>query len=239
MADEKFKLPWSSYEELVKIVKAYGSVDEAVGLSEVKKLSGLNPSTISSNNGFLTAVGVLESGAKKVPTELGKKLALALEHDVREDIVASWREAVCGNEFFTKLLTAIRIRDGMDEQTLESHIAYSAGQPKKKPVMTGARTVVDILRVANLITESDGKISAMAVMPETLGTEVRPAEKVSKPGPLTVRTPGQAEPDESKVPISIRININCTPSELEGLAEKVRTLQKDIAKRDSTDDEAA
>ena len=240
MPDEKFKLPWSSYEELVKIIKAYGHVSQAASLVEVSKLSGTNRTIISSNAGFLTAIGILESGAKKIPTLQGKELSQALEYDIKDQIMNYWRKVIRGNDFFEKLLTAIKIRNGMDEETLKSHIAYSAGQPRKQRFMTGARTVIDILLTAGLIKESDGKITtsvkAAEVMPihrredtkgelETPSKEIQPLVKEARPS-LDVR-------------INFQVNINCTPAELGELAGKLRTLMKEFSLGNENDDKSA
>jgi len=41
MADDKFKLPLSSYEELTKIIKSYGHFNAPAGLEEVRKFIGM------------------------------------------------------------------------------------------------------------------------------------------------------------------------------------------------------
>jgi hypothetical protein len=240
MPEEKFKLPWSSYDELIKIIRAYGQVSQAVSLKEISDLSGTNPTIISSNAGFLTAIGILESGAKKIPTPQGRELSQALEHNMSEQIMNHWRRITSGNDFFEKLLTAIKIRNGMDEETLKSHIAYSAGQPRKQRVMTGTRTVIDILFAAGLITEADGKITssveAIKVVPnhlreerkrelETSVKETRPLIKEARPS-LDVR-------------VNFQVNINCNPAELEELAEKLRTLLKEFSLSNENDDKSA
>src|ERR1051325_11263767 len=157
MADDKFKLPQSSYEELTKIIKSYGQFDEPADLNEVSKLISLHPTIVSRNAGFLVASGVLETGARKVLTGMGRDLARALEHEMPEEIRRCWQTVVTSTDFLAKVLAAIRIRSGMDQQTLEGHVAYSAGQPKKPQFMTGARTIIDILKAAELIREVDGK----------------------------------------------------------------------------------
>jgi hypothetical protein len=142
MADDKFKLPQSSYEELTKIIKAYGHFDEPAELTAVSRLVSLHTTIISRNAGFLVAVGVLEGGSKKTATVIGRELAHALEHEMPDEIRGSWQKIVTENEFLSKILAAIRIRNGMDHQTLESHVAYSA-EPKKPQFMT-ARNIIDI-----------------------------------------------------------------------------------------------
>ena len=76
----------SSYEELTKVIKAYGHFSEPQPLDEISKFIGLHPTLISKNVGFLTGVGILEGGARKVPTNYGRKLAHALEHIMPDDI---------------------------------------------------------------------------------------------------------------------------------------------------------
>ena len=56
------------YEELTKIIKAYGRFSVPVGLDNVSKFIGIHTTIISGNAGFLIAVGVLDPGARKVLT---------------------------------------------------------------------------------------------------------------------------------------------------------------------------
>ena len=164
MPAEKFKLPASSYEELTKIIKAYSPFSEPAELGEVSKFIGIDSTVISRNVGFLLELAILNPGQKKCLSSIGRELAQSLEHEMPDEIRSNWREVVKETDFLAKLITAIRIRNGMDEATLQSHIAFSAGQPKKPQFMTGARTVIDILRAAELIKEKDGKVVVAADM---------------------------------------------------------------------------
>lgn len=231
MAEEKFKLPQSSYEELVKIIKAYGNLTEPANLETVSNLLGIHITIISRNAGFLTAVGILESGAKKFLTPEGMELARALEHGVTDQIRDWWRKIVLSNVFLKKLLTAIKIRGGMDEASLETHIAYSAGQPKKKQFMTGARAIVDILQTAELINELDGKlISTVSDTPSEiesnlLETDKPKSEKIdTKPHREIIQT---VQPTPN-IQINIRVDISCTLSEIDVLGEKLKSLMKEL-----------
>jgi hypothetical protein len=80
MTQEKFKLPRSSYEELCKIINAYGGTSNPASLDDIYKSSGVGKTVISANNKFLLAVEIIEGGVKKSATEKGRKLALALIH---------------------------------------------------------------------------------------------------------------------------------------------------------------
>jgi hypothetical protein len=227
MPEEQLRLPRSSYEELAKIITAYGQRDEPTDLTEISKIVGINRTVISGNARFLTGVEILEPGQRKKVTPKGRGLAHALEHQVREEIQKHWRLVIGESEFLSRLVKSIRIRGGMDEATLVSHIAYSAGEKKTRAVMTGARTVVDILRAADLIGESDGKITLLA--------DVGPPPDVEGPGELGA---GGTAPDRTAaakevalgvgrsravvaVQVSIELHVNCNADELEGLGEKM------------------
>jgi hypothetical protein len=234
MSDEKFKMPQSSYEELTKVIKAYGHFSEPTGLDDVSKFIGLHTTIISRNAGFLIGVGILEPGAKKVPTLDGKKLAHALEHNMPDEIRTWWRRIVSGNDFLTRLLAAIRIRSGMDQQTLEAHIAYSAGQPKKAQFMTGARTIIDILRAAELIKEAEGKF--IAEQPQITVTESSFADTllstprtgpVLQPTPLPISSSDRPKVQSALV-MSIQVNINCTAADVPVLGQQIKKLMEEL-----------
>lgn len=236
MSDEKFKLPQSSYEELTKVIKAYGHFSEPKALDDVSKFIGLHPTVISRNAGFLTGVGILENGAKKSPTLNGKRLAHALEHEMPDEIRTWWRNVISESDFLTRLLAAIRIRNGMDQQTLEAHIAYSAGQPKKPQFMTGARTVIDILRAAELIKEANGKFIADQAQSAPLDvTSVSPVAEVSSPVHQTPHPDAIVEPQiitygmKSGFILNIQININCTAGEVASLGPQIKKLIEELS----------
>src|SRR5258708_28868275 len=138
MAEETFRLPKSSYDELVKIIQAYGNSGPAANLDEVAQTSAMDKTIISRNNAFLISVGIIEGGKAKGITEKGKSLAQALHYEVLEDIATRWREVVSANDFLQKMVAAVRIRGGMEDSALQSHIAYSAGETKSPGVMAVA-----------------------------------------------------------------------------------------------------
>jgi hypothetical protein len=158
MADEKFRLPGSSYPELVKIIKAYSHSGKSATLEDVSKLAVMNPTSISRSNVFLSAIGVIAGGQKKSITEQGQQLARALDYEMPNEIRRHWKMLVRQHEFFQKLLAAVRIRNGMDASTLTAHAAYTAGQPNDSKAKTGAAAVIDILQAADLLVEREGKL---------------------------------------------------------------------------------
>ncbi|MCK4469042.1 MAG: hypothetical protein KAU60_11885 [Desulfobacterales bacterium] len=241
MSDDKFKLPLSSYDELVKFIKAYSHVTKPTELGEISKLTGVAAPNISRNVGFFVATGILEGGKKKMPTPVGQQLGHALEHEMPDEIRKSWRHIVEEDEFLTKLLTAVRIRNGMDSQTLEAHIAYSAGQPKKHQFMTGARTVIDILKAAELIVEVDGKylLKDPSEVPEAHADSPAQNESLREPQIIPTHPPRTpiAFPVEAYqgVQINIQININCTPDDVPGLGTQVKAMIQEIADSEASD----
>lgn len=241
MSDDKFKLPLSSYDELVKFIKAYSHVTKPAELGEISRVTGVATPNISRNVGFFVATGILEGGKMKMPTQAGRQLGHALEHEMPDEIRKSWRHIVEEDEFLTKLLTAVRIRNGMDSQTLEAHIAYSAGQPKKPQFMTGARTVIDILKAAELIVEVDGKflLKDPREVPEAHADS--PAKNETLREPHTTPTQPQRTPisfpveSHQGVQINIQININCTPDDVPGLGTQVKAMIQEIAGSEAND----
>lgn len=256
MPDDKFKLPGSSYEEVVKVIKGYGHHTEPAELSSISQVTGLHPTIVSRNNGFLVGTGIIEGGQKKALTAVGRQLAHALDHEIEQDISSTWRELVLASDFFRKLLSAIRIRNGMETATLQSHIAYSAGLSKSPGVMTGARTVIEVLQVAGVIREVEGKLQtvnvdqiSVPVSPDTreagekdnreflLGSVLVPTFPASAPRPQ--RAPeGPDSRERPLLQVNIEVRVQCTPDELESLSPKLRALLDELtAPRSSTTSE--
>lgn len=218
---EKFRLPRSSYEELCKIIRAYGRLEKPASLAEVTQVSGIGKTLVSSNNTFLKAVEIIEGGMKKNATDKGRELARALEHDLPEQITKVWREVIEDSDFLSRMVAAVRIRKGMDISSLETHIAFSAGEPKSKSAMTGARTVIDIFRISDLVKEEDDKI----VPAEELvrAPQEKPVVSAEETAAVDVPTP-------PGVSLRIDVRIDAKPSELEGLGEKLKSLIESLSK---------
>ena len=126
------------------------------------------------------------------------------------------------SDFLNKMALAVKIRQAIEISNLEAHIAYSAGEPKSGPVMTGARAVIDILRSSGLIREEEDKI----VPGEPISIRKTPEETVSIP-----LTPPTSPPQlrQSNINLNIELRIDVKPSELEGLAEKLKDLLKSLS----------
>lgn len=247
MSEDSFQLPKSTYDEVRNVIVAYGHLGKPGNLQDVSQHGGGSTSTISRNNGFLVSLGLVESGKKKGPTELGLQLANALEHDqnLPDEVSRLWKKVVQQSDFLQKVLTAVRVRKGMELSALESHIAYTAGEKRTSRVMTGAKTVIDILLVANLIRESNGKLIAIQndedQSPVSQNSRVEEENRTSSPfsppslfdPPALDKTDTQVIQHKTKITshqgklnidVKIDVKVDCSIDELAELGEGLRSL---------------
>jgi hypothetical protein len=220
--DENIKLPGSSFEEVAKIIQGYAVANRPVSLDEVSKRIGVHPTIVSRNNGFLLSVGVLEGGKNKAVTPLGKSLGDALGHNLEEEVRRILQQVVESSEFLKNVVGAIRIRRGMDEISLKAHIAYSAGQSKSQGVMTGTGTVVELLRRAGLIEETDGKWQAVAV-PLVDRSESTTSAAIDL-SPISRLSPAYSPAGPTSISLQIQVRVECTPDQLDGLGRRLRDV---------------
>ena len=230
---ENFKLPGSSYEELIKIVKAYatGKVGAPMSLEVVAQTAKMDKTIVSRNNGFLVQLTLISEGNKKAPTQLGSDLGRAYSLNMNEEIIQIWQNAIETNEFLTRMLSAIKIRNGMERTEFVNHILYSSGSSTNNNTRTGASTIIEIYKVAQLITEDDGKIIAterdtlvknedsrgpQSTMGETNSTDV-----ISVPVPLPSVTTTHSS-------ISLNINLDVSLEDFDLLNEKIKLLIKSL-----------
>ena len=232
MAEDKLKLPRSSYEEICKIIKAYGRLTQPASLDEVAKLCAINRVAISANNAFLVNIELIDGGQKKSATSKGSALAKALEHELPDQIQESWAGVVRDNDFLGKMAAAVKIRGKMDSSALESHIAYSAGEAKSGAVMTGARAVVDILRAAGVVREHEGQLisTEATTRPDEPTQQIPPESLTAVPmGHLSTQTVVPRSVSQTTgVSIQIELRIDAKPSELDGLGEKIQKLLREL-----------
>jgi hypothetical protein len=246
MSDEKFPLPGSSYKELSKIIDAYATVAGPTAPGPVAQMAVVHETVVSRNNKFLVAAGLVEGGNKKNCTALGTKLGRAIQHDQGEAISESWKQVVDQTDFFQKTVSAIRIRKGMEESALASHIAFTAGSSKNAYARAGAGAVIEILRLSGAIyadgstlmaspaSESQGvgdtsAISDLAWTPILSNKEL--GTTLLRGDPPTTRESGYRQAhraDETLTTLTISLNVSCTPDELEGLGSKLRRLKDDF-----------
>ncbi len=155
-----YKLPVSSYDELIKIIKVYGSgkVGVPMSLDDLVKSSGMSKTIISKNNGFLVQLGLISEGNKKAPSDICKKLANAYSMNLQEQIVIIWREIINQDEFITKMISVIGIKGKLSKNEYINHIVFSSNCGSGAGYKAGAATIIEILKTINAVSEYDGNI---------------------------------------------------------------------------------
>jgi hypothetical protein len=227
MAEREFRLPGSSYEELVNIIVAYGTRDEAARPGDVGKLDAVHQSSVSRNNGFLTEIGVLQGESKKLITRRGRALALALARKDRVEIRRNWRAIVATNEFLQNVVAAVKLREGMLYPTVQAYVAHAAGQPRNKPVMTGAGAIVEILKTAGLLREEAGEL--VAIFDEDFEPEDLAVENGSLPEVAEVAEPTVSVEAGEGPAVKIHLHVQCTADEIEDLAPRLKALLRELS----------
>ena len=248
MAERQFRLPGSPYEDLVNIIVAYGTRDDASMTGDVGKLDSVHQSSVSRNNAFLTEIGVLQGESKKLITRRGRSLAMALARRDRPEIRANWRAIVGANEFLQNVVSAVKLREGMLYPTVQAYVAHAAGQPRNKPVMTGAGAIIEILKTAGLLKEEAGELVAVFEdEPENPGfadgsadisADDPPAETPEAREPVVSATVTESVPDGApeaapatgaRPSVSIHVQVRCTAEEIEDLAPRLKTLLRELS----------
>lgn len=231
MSEEDFRLPQSSYEFLAQIIAAYGEFDRPASTAEVADLINTHRTQVSRNNAFLMSVGIVESGKKKTPTEHGRELARAIHWEREADIQRLWRQLLKGNDFIEKILTAVKVRRGMERSNLESHIAYTAGETKTNKVLTGASTLVDILLTAGFVEEQNGKLVVSGQGAEEAEADEAHAKRPERENLSRWISRGdvQVERKTRVADVVLQIQVQCKPEDLEDLAPQLRKLMDELS----------
>ena len=228
---ETFKLPASSLEEILKIIQAYANEKEGVSLSldDISQSTGMPRTVVSANNGFLLQIGLITEGNKKSATDVGRALGRAYISRIDYEIERLWKEIIAENDFLNRMISAVRIRNGMDRTSFLNHIIYSSGQKDTKANRTGAGAIIEVLKSVCILFETDGKLTVGEINIATKSEEsCNSAEQLSSTDsvtttniPVTSYKVGSA--------VTININIECAVSEIDELADKIQKLIKGIS----------
>lgn len=227
---ETFKLPASSLEEIIKIIQAYANEKEGVMLSldDITQSTGVPRTAVSGNNGFLVQIGLITEGNKKSATDIGRSLGRAYISKINYELERIWKEIIAENDFLNRMVSAVRIRNGMDRTNFLNHIIYSSGQKDTTKNRTGANAVIEILKSVNVINEVDGKLTVTEIMEaeeseQIVTDETIDTSQTTRPNPHTVTN------IQTEQPITINININCSVSEMDELTDKIQKLIKGLS----------
>jgi len=224
-----FKLPGSSYEELIKILKAYatGKVGTPMSLEMVAQIAKMDKTIVSRNNGFLVQLAFISEGNKKSLTQLGSDLGRAYNLNMSEQIVSIWRNVIETNEFLSRMLSALKIRNGMEKSEFVNHILYSSGSSTNNNTRTGANTIIEIYKVAKLVTEEDGKIIPLKEENDEIKSNNDYATHINTSSGEISAIPIRTI-NTSSAKINITINLNITLEDLDILPEKIKALINSI-----------
>ena len=248
MADT-VNLPSSSLTEIEKIIKAYGHLGKEADLDTLSKLTGIGKTTISPNNPFLVDLEIVSSGKKKKISELGARLARALDHGHAEDAAKCWHEIVVSSEFFSNLVSTIRIKGSMSIEDAASHALYASGQKNTKANRTGARAVLDILIASGAVLEDAGALKVSrkeaeddkpkAGEPEDPGAleAIQPVSSHMHPQSVAQNNPSAIMASSgSGIPISIKIELHLpATSDPEVYKELFKSLREHLLNSNSED----
>lgn len=236
MAEREFRLPGSTYEDLVNIIVAYGTRDEAAGDGDVGKLDSVHQSSASRNNAFLVEIGILQGESKKQITRRGRSLAVALARKDRAEVRGNWRAIVSASEFLQNVISAVKLREGMLYPTVQAYIAHAAGQPRNKPVMNGAGAIIEILKAAGMLREEAGELVATfdeqpGILAPDEGQQVSETGKSVVSATLEGAVPTNV-PAGTQPAVTIHVQVRCTADEIEYLAPRLKALLRELSTED-------
>lgn len=227
---ETFKLPASSLEEIIKIIQAYANEKEGelLSLDDITQSTGIPRTAVSGNNGFLVQIGLITEGNKKSATDIGRSLGRAYISKIDYEFERIWKEIIAENDFLNRMVSAVRIRNGMDRTNFLNHIIYSSGQKDTKKNRTGANAVIEILKSVNVINEVDGKLTVTEIMEVEESKQIVTDETIDT-SQTTRLNPHPVTNIQTEQSITINININCSVSEMDELTDKIQKLIKGLS----------
>lgn len=247
MTEATFQLPIDGYETLVRILGGYaeaGADDSPAFLADIEAATAMAKSQISRNNKFFVSTGILERKGRGFKlTSDGLSLARVLDHfrdnTSAPEVQSAWRTIVEKDEFLQRVTAAVRVRGSMDSEAFARHIALTSGAPNKPRYMTGARTVIAILKAANKLAEDEeGVLTAIQTeqlqqdlpLDSSSGEEMK--ERLIQQTTLDLGTLARG----LTFVATVQITPTTSDDELIELARKVRLFTRLISERDEMED---
>ena len=117
----------------------------------------------------------------------------------------------------------------MDRANFLSHIVYSSGQKENKQNRAGAGAIIEVLKIAEILSETDGKLTVNELPQEqsTIPAVIlQPQETLPIADHQDFR---HSYAVTSQKGVVININITCTPNDIDDLGEKLKNLLKQIS----------
>jgi hypothetical protein len=180
------------------MIEAYFLEDKRSGgdpvkVPDVAQRAAMDATLLSRNNKFFQSFGVIEGGQKKKVTEVGRSLGLAISHADQDEIRRNLARLVNDSDFLTRIQSAVKVRSGMDPDSLERHIAITAGAAKSPRTTTGTRAVIELLTEAGLLNQDESGTLRVT----TGGSDLKEVSEVS----------GDDSPDGIDLPITSRVRL--------------------------------
>ncbi len=247
MEEINFQLPVASYEVIVRIILGYyhaGADKESVSISTVSDATAMKHPNISANNKFFLSMGILERSGKGFQlTSSGLQLARILDYykeNNSPEVQSAWEDIVTKNDFLQRVTAAVRVRGKMDVEAFARHIALTSGAPNKSQSMTGARTVITILQIANKLVEGEDGTLRTTEREQASGSTIvtQPPRDVGQDvSSLTQQIQGSSLKMSLPFTIMVQITPQTTDDELEELARKIKYFSELINPNDSIREE--
>jgi hypothetical protein len=239
VAEPTFRLPVAGFEQISRILRSYLAASKAtasvpVKLDDVAKRAAMSKTAVSGNNAFLASLGLIEGGNNKQLTDLGLRAALTLDHPATPEAYRAWTDVIEASPDLERVVDAVRIRKGMDEDALLSHIVLTAGAPKTARTLTGARTIVDILEFAGVVNESEGTFSVTSPeIYETLtatdtGMQSVAGDVVEGASSPEVRI-SRGLPASPGATLNVHVWVNAKEADFEALADELKAFLSKLA----------
>lgn len=217
------KLPVSSFKVLRMIILGYlhqgGADRKPAPLKAVQKSTGVAMTKISSNNGALADLGLIEKegNAGYRLTEHGLEVARALEFEEPELTKRALRSLLQGNDTISQALNLLRVRGGLDADALAKHLMMSSGEAKATAAaQTGARALIDMMLEAGLVEQDGDFVAALSTRPGPArsdgaqhedGEQPEEPMSVERPQPLQNSTAVAVPLQEGVIGISVEISL--------------------------------
>jgi hypothetical protein len=194
--EKTLALPGSSYDVIAKILHAYALCgDTPANLDTVAAKAAMDKTLVSRNNGFLVSLGLLTEGKAKTLTADGKKLAVAIGHNLEEDAALEWRRIFLSAPAAKSVVDMLKVQKEVPVAALPGRIAATLGQPSSTTTTTGVNSLIEILTSAGVIREQDGRYRLIAQPNESAsqaGASTEPST-LNHPGSMETKVANQAE----------------------------------------------
>jgi hypothetical protein len=198
--DYKFPMPYSSWDAIRKILRAYNAANERENptVTEIADLAGIHRPQVSANNKFLREVGLLQPDKNKL-SQIGSRVANGFELGNESMILEALQESVSGSPGLSKFVNTLRARGTMSVEAFKAQVITAAGLTADSPTLVYVRTVIDYLETAQMIRVEGNNI----IFTGHGLSGFAPEEKLHSPPPPPLPPKPSQNPEELGIPIPL------------------------------------